>query len=302
MPAKRPRTRLLFDTSSLMYRAFFALPPSIKDGDGHSVNAVHGYLDMTGFLIDKHHPDEAVHVYDHDWRPAPRVALYDGYKGNRKEDPPELPPQFDMLREVLDALGQPQAEAPGWEADDAIATMVARVKPGSGDKVDIVTGDRDLIQLVRDPEIRVLFTIRGVSQIAEFDEKQVQAKYGLPASRYSDFAILRGDPSDGLPGVYGVGEKTAASLVASYGSLNELVEAAEARSLSKGPRNRSPRLLANLRAAVDYIRTMQKVVPMRTDVDVTEWRKKPDPELLDELVERHRLAGPIGRYWSRAPK
>jgi 5'-3' exonuclease len=302
MTTKGPKTRLLFDTSALMYRAFFALPASIRDGEGHSVNAVHGYLDMTGFLIDKHDPDEAVHVYDHDWRPAPRVALYDGYKGNRQPDPPELPPQFDMLREVLDALGQPQAEAPGWEADDAIATMVARVKPGSGDRVDIVTGDRDLIQLVRDPEIRVLFTIRGVSQIAEFDEKQVRVKYGLPANRYSDFAILRGDPSDGLPGVPGVGEKTAAALVASYGSLDELVEAAEARSLSKGPRNRSPRLLANLRAAVDYIRTMQKVVPMRTDVEVTEWREKPKPTLLDQLVERYRLTGPIGRYWSRAPK
>ena len=287
--------RLFFDTSSLMYRAFFALPASMRDRDGHAVNAVHGYLDMTAFLIGRYRPDEAVHVYDHDWRPAPRVALYEGYKANRAPDPPDLPPQFELLRHVLDALGQPQAEAPGWEADDAIAVLAARAAAGSGERVDIVTGDRDLIQLVRDPEVRVLFTVRGVSQIAEYDEAAVQAKYGLPARRYGDFAILRGDPSDGLPGVPGVGEKTAAALVAGYGSLDELLAAADGRSLTKGPAGRSPRLVANLRASEAYIRTMQQVVPMRTDVEVTEWRHDPDPARIDALADHHRLRGPVER-------
>jgi 5'-3' exonuclease len=288
--------RLLFDTSSLMYRAFFALPPSLRDRDGNAVNAVHGYLDMTASLIGRFRPDEAVHVYDHDWRPAPRVALYAGYKAQRAPDPPDLPPQFELLREVLDALGQPQAEAPGWEADDAIAALAARAEAGSGERLDIITGDRDLIQLVRDPEVRVLFTVRGVSQIAEYDEAAVEAKYGLPARRYGDFAILRGDPSDGLPGVPGVGEKTAAALVAGYGSLDELLEAADARSLTKGPPGRSPRLVANIRASEGYIRTMQRVVPMRTDVAVTEWRRDPDPALVDDLATRHRLTGPTDRF------
>jgi 5'-3' exonuclease len=288
--------RLLIDTSGLMYRAFFALPTSMRDGDGHAINAVHGYLDMTASLIAKHRPDEAVHVYDHDWRPAPRVALYAGYKGTRLPDPPELPPQFPLLREVLDALGQPQAQTEGWEAEDAIAAIASRAAPGSGERIDVMTGDRDLIQLVRDPEVRVLFVTRGVMKAEVFDERGVEAKYGIPPSRYGDFAILRGDPSDGLPGVPGVGEKTAAALVQAYGSLEELLEAAEARALTKGPAGRSPRLVANLRASAQYVRTMQQVVPMRGDLEVTEWHPDPDPELVDRLAERHRLKGPVERF------
>ncbi len=288
---------MLLDTSGLMYRAFFALPPSMRDDDGHAINAVHGCIDMTAFLIERYRPDDAVHCYDHDWRPAPRVALYGGYKANRAPDPPDLPSQFGLLREVLDALGQPQAEAPGWEAEDAIAALIARdAPPGSGVRIDVVTGDRDLLQLVRDPEVRVLFTARGVSKLEVFDEAAVATKYGVPPSRYGDFAILRGDPSDGLPGVKGVGAKTAAALIRAYGSLDELVAAADARSLTKGPAGRSPRLVANLRGAADYIRTMQQVVPMRTDIEVTEWRREPDPALVDDLAARHRLMGPVGRF------
>ena len=135
-----------------------------------------------------------------------------------------------------------------------------------------------------------------MSKLEVFDEAAVEAKYGVPPSRYGDFAILRGDPSDGLPGVPGVGAKTAAALVRAYGSLDELVAAAEARSLTKGPAGRSPRLVANLRAAAEYVRTMQQVVPMRTDIEVTEWRHDPDPALVDELAERHRLKGPVERF------
>jgi 5'-3' exonuclease len=288
--------RLLIDTSGLMYRAFFALPTSMRGEDGHAINAVHGYLDMTASLIAKYRPDEAVHVYDHDWRPAPRVALYAGYKGTRLPDPPELPPQFALLHEVLDALGQPQAETEGWEAEDAIAAIASRATPGSGDRIDVITGDRDLIQLVRDPEVRVLFITRGVLNAEAFDERSVEAKYGIPPSRYGDFAILRGDPSDGLPGVPGVGEKTAAALVKGYGSLEELLEAAESRALTKGPAGRSPRLVANLRASGDYIRTMQRIVPMRADLEVTEWHPDPDPAVVDQLAERHRLKGAVERF------
>src|SRR5439155_11540466 len=141
--------RMLLDTSSLMYRAFFSTPTTIAAPDGRVVNAVFGYLGMTARLIGSRQPDQVVHVYDHDWRPAARVALYEGYKANRPTDPPELPPQFELLREVLDGLGFPQAEADGWEAEDAIGAICAgSERSGGRDRIDVVTGDRDLIQLV----------------------------------------------------------------------------------------------------------------------------------------------------------
>src|SRR5207248_8924100 len=151
-------------------------------------------------------PHEVVHVFDADWRPAPRVALYAAYKSTRQPDPEELPSQFDRLREMLDALGMAQAEALEWEAEDAIGSLLPH---GDAELTEIVSGDRDLIQLVRDPSVRLLFTLRGVSQLLELDEAAVFEKYGVPADRYAEFAILRGDASDSLPGVRGVGEKTA---------------------------------------------------------------------------------------------
>src|SRR5919198_1099760 len=133
--------RILLDTSSLMYRAFFAMPATVRDAGGRPINAVHGYLDMVALLIGSRRPDHAVHCYDDDWRPAPRVAVFAGYKANRAPDPEGLPEQFDILRELLDALGQPQATAPGWEAEDAIGALCARAD--GKDRLDIVTGDRD---------------------------------------------------------------------------------------------------------------------------------------------------------------
>ena len=226
--------QLLLDTSSLMYRAFFALPQSISDSDGNPVNALHGYLDMTANLLRDQQPDRLIHVFDHDWRPAARVEAYPDYKAARAADPesvpPTLQPQFDQLPALLDALGQTRAEAEGWEADDAIGALCQQAPPG--DRVDVVTGDRDMLQLIHDgdgsgdgehPTIRVLYTVRGVSELAEFDATAVEAKYNVPPSRYVDFATLRGDPSDGLPGVAGVGEKTAAKLIGQYESLDALL-------------------------------------------------------------------------------
>jgi 5'-3' exonuclease len=285
--------RILLDTSSLMYRAFFSMPATVKDRRGRPVNAVHGYLDMVARLIGDRHPEEIVHVYDHDWRPAPRVALYAGYKANRAPDPEGLPEQFVLLREVLDALGQPQAEAPGWEAEDAIGAMCARLAPG--DQVDVVTGDRDLIQLVRDPQVRVLFTVRGVSEMRTLDEAGVRDRYGVAPNRYADFAILRGDPSDGLPGVRGVGEKTARTLIEAYDDLPAIVRDAAAPRRSGAPLKRSAALRASIREAVGYLGAMQQVVPIRTDVDVTSWRPSPDLDRVEKLADAHRLQGPLRR-------
>lgn len=276
---------LLLDTSSLLYRAFFALPTSMTDVQGQPVNAVHGYLGMVAHLITERRPDQLVHVYDHDWRPAGRVEAYAGYKANRPPDPESLPPQHALLRTVLAATGMVQAEAPGWEADDALGAVCARAEAGT--RLDIVTGDRDLFQLVRDDvPVRVLFTTRGVSALTPFDEAAVLAEYGVPAGRYVDFAILRGDPSDGLPGVKGIGEKTARTLVTRYPTLDALLADAGAQP---------PRLAASLEASRDYLAAMRLVVPVRTDVDVQIWSGGWDDTQLAKLGERFKLQGAIRR-------
>lgn len=276
--------RLLLDTPSLAYRAFFALPASITAPDGQPVNAVRGYLDMTARLVADLRPDQVLHVFDDDWRPAPRVAAYAGYKAARAPDPDGLPAQFDLLRRVLNALGQAVVIAPGWEADDAIGTLCAQTMPG--DRADIVTGDRDLLQLVRDGAVRVLFTVRGVKELACFDDAGVRAKYGIPASRYADFATLRGDASDGLPGVKGVGQKTAAALVTRYDTIEALLADVDAHPT---------RLAAALRDAAEYLAAMRQVVPVRTDVGLMTEQGMRDDARLQALQAAHNLEGPIRR-------
>jgi len=288
--------RLLLDASSLAYRAFFAIPTSVTDERGRPVNLLHGYLDMAARLVAAREPDAAVHVYDDDWKPAPRVAAFAGYKAARQPDPEGLPEQLELLRTVLDALGLPQADAPGWEAEDAIGAIAAAA--GTSDRIDIVTGDRDLIQLVRDPVVRVLFTVKGVSELRVLDEKGVHERFGVPSSRYTEFAMLRGDPSDGLPGVRGVGEKTARALIEAYPSIDAMLEDADRSQPRRRPVKGSPALRAKLRDAHDYLRAMRDVVPIRTDAPVRTWQKDPDPELVERLGERHRLSGPIKRLLS----
>ena len=282
---------MLLDTYSLMYRAYYALPPSIADAGGRPVNAVHGYLDMTARLLAGHGPDALTHVLDDVIRPEQRVRAYPAYKANRPPDPEGLPPQFELLEEALDALGAERARAPGWEADDAIGALCASAE--AGDRVDIVTGDRDLLALVRDeaPRVRVLFTVRGVSELAVFDEAAVERKYGVPPGRYTFLATLRGDPSDGLPGVPGVGEKTARKLAAQYPTVEALLDDAGAQP---------PGLAARLRAARGYLETMGSVAPVRADVRVERLAGARDDAKLRELAERGGLAGPLRRLTEAA--
>lgn len=274
-----------------MYRAFYALPDSIADAAGRPVNALHGYLDMIARLVRERQPREVVHVYDADWRPEERVAAYDGYKAGRPQEPDALGWQFEQLPKVLDAMGMAQAEAEGWEAEDAIGSIARRGR----DRVEIVTGDRDLLQLVRDPRVRVLLTRTGVSNLAEMDEAAVLEKYGVPASRYADFAILRGDPSDGLPGVAGVGEKTARALVLEYPDIDTLVEDALRERRTRAVLKRSPALRARIAGAAEYLAAMREVVPIRTDLDVELWQEDRDDARLDRLASRLRLTGPVRR-------
>jgi 5'-3' exonuclease len=281
--------RLLLDVSSLTYRAYFALKePGVFAKDGRPVGAVHGYLDMVTKLIVDRHPDEVVHVYDHDWRPITRTDMYPGYKAARPPEPEDLTPQFKLLREVLDRTGMLQAQTEGWEAEDAIGAFC--LEATDDDRIDIVSGDRDLIQVVRDPVVRLLFTVRGVSELAEYDEAGVFGKYGVSASRYGEFAILRGDPSDGLPGVRGVGEKTARDLVVAFPSIDAMLKAA-----ATGTTQIKPAVRSKLLESRDYLATMQQLVPVNGAAPLTLWAGDRDAAGLLADASDLGLRGPIQR-------
>ncbi len=214
---------LLIDGSSLMFRAFYGVPvTSFKAPDGQPVNAVRGFLDMLARLITVRKPRAIVVATDEDWRPAFRVDVIPSYKTARLERgamPAELQPQEPIIRQVLAAIGIDVVGAEGFEAEDVIASLLPRI---SG-KVEIVTGDRDLFSLVRDPDVCVLYTQQGIGKLLVVDEAEVERRYGIPGRSYGDFAVLRGDPSDGLPGVPGVGEKTAAQLVRRFKDLDGII-------------------------------------------------------------------------------
>jgi 5'-3' exonuclease len=275
----------------MFYRAYFAMrEPGVFAKDGRSVSALHGYLDMVTKLVVDRRPDEVVHVYDHDWRPVARTDIYPGYKAARQEEPADLTIQFALLREILDRTGMLQAQTEHWEAEDAIGAFC--IEAGDDDRIEIVSGDRDLIQLVRDPVVKLLFTLRGVSELADYDEAGVLAKYGISADRYAEFAILRGDPSDGLPGVRGVGEKTARELVLAFPSIDAMLEAAEAGALLIKPGVR-----AKLLDARGYLGDMQRLVPINAEAALTLWAGERDATLVEDAAELG-LKGPVQRLFA----
>jgi 5'-3' exonuclease len=214
---------MLIDGSSLMFRAFYGLPvTAFKAPNGQPVNAVRGFLDMLARLVGDRKPRAIVVATDEDWRPAFRVDVIPSYKTARLERgamPAELEPQEPIIRQVLAATGVEVLGAEGFEAEDVIASLLPKI---SG-KVEIITGDRDLFALVRDPDISVLYTQQGIGRLLMVDEAEIERRYGIPGRSYGDFAVLRGDPSDGLPGVPGVGEKTAAQLVRRYKTLDGII-------------------------------------------------------------------------------
>jgi 5'-3' exonuclease len=315
---------MLLDTPTLYYRAFFALPDSITAPDGRPVNAVRGTLDFITHLVTHYRPDRLIACFDADWRPAFRVELLPSYKAHRvveevtvasagaggtgeaaekgassasvEEVPDTLTPQVRMLLEVLAAFGIADGWAPGFEADDAIAAYAALHRSADGGPVDVVTGDRDMFQLISDAEgVRVFNIARGVAKLEVLGDAELAAKYGVTGAQYADFATLRGDASDGLPGVAGIGEKTASALLAEYGSLTGLLAAAEDATSAVKPAVRK-----RLEAATDYLAVAPRVVRVRADAPVT----KVDsglpaapihPDQLEELAERYGLANPIAR-------
>ena len=298
MAEPREDKLLLLDTPSLYFRAFYGVPDSIKAPDGTPVNAVRGLLDFIARLVTDRSPTHLVAAMDWDWRPAFRVDAIPSYKAHRvavgdQEDVPDpLVPQVAIIEDVLGALGVPVIGATGYEADDVIGTIATRASM----PVDVVTGDRDLFQLVDDlRRVRVLYTARGVGRHEIVDEAAVTARYGIPGQAYADFATLRGDPSDGLPGVAGIGEKTAAALVTKYGSLAALVTALDAgdTGMPAGARTK-------LAAAKEYLAVAPAVVAVSRDVHLPafESRIRPqpaDPERLLELSDRWGLASSLNR-------
>jgi 5'-3' exonuclease len=294
-----PRPLLLIDAPSLYFRAYFGIPESAaRAPDGSPVNAVRGFLDMLAQLIRVRRPDRLVCALDEDWRPAWRVAVLPSYKAHRlapgggETVPDGLVPQVPLLLEVLATLGIPALGAPGYEADDVLGTFAAR-EPGP---VEVASGDRDMFQVVDDAKpVRLLYCGRGVAKLEVFDSAAVHAKYGVPASGYADFAALRGDPSDGLPGVPGVGEKTAARLIDRYGSLDALLDA-----LDDPAAGFAPGLRTKLVAAKDYLAVAPIVVRVARDAPVpavnTRLPAAPaDPDALLKLAEQWNLASPARR-------
>ncbi|WP_326693076.1 MULTISPECIES: 5'-3' exonuclease [unclassified Streptomyces] len=297
---------MLLDTASLYFRAYFGVPDSVRAPDGTPVNAVRGLLDFIARLVQDHRPDALVACMDFDWRPEWRVELIPSYKAHRvaeevsggpdtEETPDTLSPQVPVIEEVLDALGLARLGAEGYEADDVIGTLAGRA---SG-PVDIVTGDRDLFQLVDDARgVRVLYPVKGVGSLDVFDGAALREKYGVDGSGYADLALMRGDPSDGLPGVRGIGEKTAAKLLAEYGDLAGILAAVEKPTTKLTPSQRT-----KFREAADYLEVAPRVVRVALDVelpdaDLTLPRAPRDPEALEALSERWGLGGSLRRLLS----
>jgi 5'-3' exonuclease len=295
----RTRPLLLIDAPSLYFRAYFGIPESAaKAPDGSPVNAVRGFLDMLATLIRTRRPDRLVCALDNDWRPAWRVALLPSYKAHRLAPaggevvPDTLVPQIPLILDMLAAVGIPAVGADGYEADDVLGTLAA-TQPGP---IEVASGDRDLFQLVDDAKpVRLLYCGRGVGKLEDCDDVAVRDRYGVPAAGYADFAALRGDPSDGLPGVAGIGEKTAARLIARYGSLDAIITA-----LDDATAGFAPGVRAKLIAARDYLAVAPTVVRVALDVPLpplsTELPTAPaDPDRLLALAEKWNLAGPCRR-------
>ncbi|MGW3113068.1 5'-3' exonuclease [Streptomyces sp. NPDC001091] len=294
---------MLLDTASLYFRAYFGVPDSVRAPDGTPVNAVRGLLDFIDRLVKDHRPDKLVACMDADWRPQWRVDLIPSYKAHRvaeehegapdaEEVPDTLSPQVPVIEDVLDALGIARVGVAGYEADDVIGTFTAR----ADGPVDIVTGDRDLYQLVDDARgIRVLYPLKGVGTLQLTDETWLREKYGVDGRGYADLALLRGDPSDGLPGVAGVGEKTAAKLLAEFGDLAGIVAAVDNPKAKLTPTQRK-----RLTEAAPYLAVAPKVVRVAGDVPLPEVdtalpHAPRDPAALDALAARWGLGGSLQR-------
>ena len=259
---------MLLDSASLWYRAYYGMPDTLLSPTGMPVNAIRGYLDMTARLISTYSPNRIVACIEGDWRPSWRVDLFPAYKANRLEDeseeeePETLTPQIPVLLDLLDAFGIPMLGVDDYEADDVMATFAVKEKG----PIRIVTGDRDLFQLVDDKaDIKVVYLARGISAHDLVDITWVANKYSIPGDRYALFAMFRGDPSDGLPGVKGIGEKGAALIANNFASVEEAISGAKS-----GHAALSASLAKKIIDGTEYLKIAPTLVNCARDVAIPE--------------------------------
>jgi 5'-3' exonuclease len=262
---------MLLDTAGIYFRAFYGVPDTVTAPDGTVVNAARGTLDIIARLVSQFQPTHLIACWDDDWRPQWRVDLIPTYKTHRVAEVVEVGPdvevvpdpltvQVPIIAESLRLLGIPIVGAPEHEADDVIGTLASTATMA----VDVVTGDRDLFQLVDDARgVRVIYTGRGMANLEILDGAAIEAKYSITPAQYAAFAAMRGDPSDGLPGVAGVGEKTAVGLLREFGDLDGIIAAAADPSTAL-----SPAVRAKLLAASDYLAVAPAVVNVVRDLDL----------------------------------
>jgi 5'-3' exonuclease len=298
-------TLMLLDSASLYFRAFYGVKSAMPAPDGTPTNAVRGFLDMVSTLLTRFRPTDMVACIDQDWRPAWRVALIPSYKTHRlaepgaaasggapagEAEPPGLAEQVPIIFDALDALGIAALGAPEHEADDVIATLAERATM----PVDIVTGDRDLFQLIDDARrVRVLYTGRGVARLEVMDGAALMARYGITPAQYADFATLRGDPSDGLPGVPGIGEKTAAGLLARFGTLDALLDAAASGDSRLQARARINAAREYLTRAPEVVRTARTLALPAVDTALPQAPR--DGAAVADLAGTWGIGGALGR-------
>lgn len=295
-------TLMLLDSASLWYRAYYGMPDSLVNKEGVPVHAIRGFLDMSARLVSQYKPKRIVACLDGDWRPSWRVDLFPAYKANRvdeegleEEEPETLTPQIPILLDVLEAMGIPIVGADDYEADDVIATYSVK-EPGP---TLIVTGDRDLFQLVDDErKVKVVYLAKGISNHDLVDRKWISQKYAIPGDRYALFAMIRGDASDGLPGIKGIGEKGAAVIANSFSSMNDVLEAAHSDDVKL-----SEPLRRKLLADLSYANIAQTLVHCAQDVPLPKMElsvpsRPADLDRIYQLKDEHNLGASVDRFIS----
>lgn len=293
---------MLLDSASLWYRAYYGMPDTLLSPSGLPVNAIRGYLDMTARLVTMYSPNRLVACIEGDWRPSWRVDIFPAYKANRleadsdtEEEPETLTPQIPILLDLIDAFGIPMVGVDDYEADDVMATFASNEKG----PIRVVTGDRDLFQLVDDKkDIKVVYLARGISQHDLVDVKWVADKYAIPGDRYALFAMFRGDPSDGLPGVKGIGEKGAATIANNFATVDEAIAGAKAGHVSL-----TPALAKKIIEGQDYLKIAPTLVHCARDValpkmDISIPKKAADLSKIYAMKDEYGLGASVDRLIS----
>jgi 5'-3' exonuclease len=293
-------TLMLLDSASLWYRAYYGMPDTLVNNEGMPVHAIRGFLDMSARLISQYKPQRLVACLDGDWRPSWRVELFPDYKANRVDEdgdeeaePETLTPQVPILLDVLEAMGIPLVGADDYEADDVIATYSVKE---SGPTL-IVTGDRDLFQLVNDErKVKVVYLAKGIANHDLVDKKWIASKYSIPGERYALFAMIRGDASDGLPGIKGIGEKGAAVIANSFSSMQSVMDAAFSDDDSL-PAPLRKKLVADQK----YASIAQTLVHCALDVPIPKVdlripKSAPDLSRVYQLKDQHNLGASVDRF------